>query len=98
MGDLAMGDLKGRMLARERAANVRKHWVRLVTACNSRCVFCLDTDTPRDVYLTEDDVRREIKRGRGELKAGKIILSGGEGAIHPKLDQKSTRPNSRQPV
>jgi molybdenum cofactor biosynthesis enzyme MoaA len=73
------------MLDRERAANVRKHWVRLVTACNSRCVFCLDTDTPRNVYLLEPDVRKEIKRGRDELNADKIILSGGEGSIHPKF-------------
>ena len=49
--------LRERMLARERVANVRKHWVRLVTACNSRCVFCLDTDTPRNVYLPDDDVQ-----------------------------------------
>lgn len=77
--------LKGRMLAREQVANVRKHWVRLVTACNSRCVFCLDTDTPRGVYLPDEDVRREIKRGRDELRADKIILSGGEGSIHPKF-------------
>jgi molybdenum cofactor biosynthesis enzyme MoaA len=79
------GQLTERMLDRERAANVRKHWVRLVTACNSRCVFCLDTDTPRNVYLTEDDICREIKRGRDELNADKIILSGGEGSIHPKF-------------
>src|SRR5207253_10266213 len=37
------------------------------------------------VYLTEDDVRREIRRGRDELNADKIILSGGEGSIHPKF-------------
>ncbi len=79
------GELTERMLARERAANVRKHWVRLVTACNSRCVFCLDTDTPRNVYLLENDVRQEIKRGRDELNADKVILSGGEGSIHPKF-------------
>jgi molybdenum cofactor biosynthesis enzyme MoaA len=79
------GHLTERMLARERAANVRKHWVRLVTACNSRCVFCLDTDTPRNVYLSEEDVCGEIKRGRDELGADKVILSGGEGSIHPKF-------------
>ena len=75
--------LRERMLARERVANVRKHWVRLVTACNSRCVFCLDTDTPRNVYIPDEDVRREIKRGRDELRADKIILSGGEGSLNP---------------
>src|SRR5262249_34279129 len=84
-GAMEREHLKGRMLARERVANVRKHWVRLVTACNSRCVFCLDTDTPRGVYLPDDDVRREIQRGRDELRADKIILSGGEASIHPKF-------------
>ena len=80
-----VGQLTERMLDRERAANVRKHWVRLVTACNSRCVFCLDTDTPRNVYLSDDEIHRELKRGRDELKADKVILSGGEGSIHPKF-------------
>lgn len=77
--------LKDRMLERERVANVKKHWVRLVTACNSRCVFCLDTDTPRGVYLLDEDVRRELRRGRDELHADKVILSGGEGSLHPKF-------------
>jgi molybdenum cofactor biosynthesis enzyme MoaA len=77
--------LKQRMLERERVANVRKHWVRLVTACNSRCVFCLDTDTPRGVYIPEEDVHKELIRGREQLRADKVILSGGEGSIHPKF-------------
>ncbi len=79
------GQLTERMLARESVANVRKHWVRLVTACNSRCVFCLDTDTPRNMYLLEHDVHQELRRGRDELHADKVILSGGEGSIHPKF-------------
>lgn len=77
--------LKGAMLARERVANVRKHWVRCVTACNSRCIFCLDTDAPRNVYVPADDVRRELLRGREQYNADKVILSGGEGSIHPQF-------------
>jgi MoaA/NifB/PqqE/SkfB family radical SAM enzyme len=71
------------MLWREEVANVPKHWVRTVTACNSKCLFCLDMDTPRNVYLSEEDVKAEILRGRTELNAWKIILSGGEAALHP---------------
>ncbi len=71
------------MLWREEVANVPKHWVRTVTACNSHCLFCLDMDTPRNVYLSEEDVKAEILRGRTELNAWKIILSGGEAALHP---------------
>lgn len=71
------------MLWREEVANVPKHWVRTVTACNSHCLFCLDMDTPRNVYLSEEDVKAEILRGRTEMNAWKIILSGGEAALHP---------------
>jgi MoaA/NifB/PqqE/SkfB family radical SAM enzyme len=71
------------MLWRERVANIPKHWVRAVTACNSRCIFCLDSDTPRNVYLEKQDIQREIDRGRDELGAVKLILSGGEATLHP---------------
>jgi len=72
------------MLERERIANRKKHWVRLVTACNSACLFCLDSDTPRNVYLPVAEIKAELDRGRSELDADKVILSGGEGSLHPK--------------
>lgn len=74
-----------RMLAREQIANRRKHWVRIVTACNSRCSFCLDTDTPRNLYLPDEDVHAELLRGREELGADKVIISGGEASLHPRF-------------
>jgi len=73
------------MLWREEVANRSKHWVRAVTACNSRCTFCLDTDTPRNVYLPEEEVKAELRRGREELDAWKVIISGGEASLHPKF-------------
>ncbi len=71
------------MLEREKVANKPKHWVRVVTACNSKCLFCLDADTPRNVYLPEDEVKAELRRGIEELGAEKVILSGGEASLHP---------------
>lgn len=73
------------MLAREEVANRPKHWVRLVTACNSRCVFCLDSDTPRNVYLPFEEIVAELERGRRALGAWKVILSGGEATLHPRF-------------
>lgn len=73
------------MLWREQVANKPKHWVRAVTACNSRCIFCLDSDTPRNVYLDPADIKAEIDRGIDELGAEKIILSGGEASLHPEF-------------
>lgn len=72
-----------KMLLRERIANRPKHWVRLTTACNNTCLFCLDMDTPRNVYLEREPVEAEIRRGLEELGATKIILSGGEASVHP---------------
>lgn len=74
---------QARMLERERIANRPKHWVRLVTACNSKCLFCLDADTPRNVYLPEDEIQAELRRGIEQLGADKVILSGGEASLHP---------------
>ena len=71
------------MLEREKIANRKKHWVRAVTACNSKCLFCLDADTPRNVYLPDEEVKAELLRGREELDADKVIISGGEATLHP---------------
>lgn len=73
------------MLERERIANRKKHWVRAVTACNSRCLFCLDMDTPRNVFLSEEQIHADLKHGRDELDADKVIISGGEATLHPKF-------------
>ena len=72
-----------KMLLREQIANRKKHWVRAVTACNSKCLFCLDADTPRNVYLDEKVVKADLLRGREELDADKVIISGGEASLHP---------------
>ena len=80
-----MTELRDAMLEREQIANRKKHWVRLVTACNSRCQFCLDMDTPRNVILPYEEVQAELRRGREELDADKVILSGGEATLHPRF-------------
>lgn len=77
--------LREDMLERERIANRRKHWVRAVTACGSRCMFCLDMDTPRNVILPIEEVQADLDRGRRELDADKVIISGGEASLHPQF-------------
>lgn len=72
------------MLRREAIANETKHWVRAVTACNSRCLFCLDSDTPRGVFLSVEDVRADLRLGR-ERGATRVVISGGEASLHPEF-------------
>ena len=74
---------KQNMLEREAIANRPKHWVRAVTACNSRCVFCLDMDTPRNVFLPFEEVCADLQKGI-DKGADKVILSGGEASLHPR--------------
>ncbi len=82
-----MSTLTQAMLAREQIANRPKHWVRLVTACNNRCLFCLDMDTPRNVYLSVEEIQAELRHGRETKDAWKVILSGGEASLHPKFPE-----------
>lgn len=67
---------------RTRAVRRGRRWIRLTTACNSNCLFCLDADTPRGRFTPLDEVRRELEQGRTE-GADKVVLSGGEGSLHP---------------
>jgi len=60
-----------------------RHWVRCVTACNNRCLFCLDADTPLDKILPLAELRRDIDRGRDERGATRLVLSGGAPTLHP---------------
>ena len=83
MTDLSLN--QSDMLERELIANRKKHWVRAVTACSSRCVFCLDMDTPRNVILPYEDVCSDLRRGLHELGADKVIISGGEASLHPRF-------------
>ncbi len=75
------------MLEREQIANQPKHWVRLVTACNNKCLFCLDMDTPRNVYLSVEEIQAELRKGRENKDAWKVIMSGGEASLHPKFPE-----------
>jgi len=78
-----MNDARPRaLLAREGVATRPRHWVSLGTACNNRCRFCLDGDRDRGLMLPEAELRVEIERGRRELGAEKLILSGGEASVH----------------
>jgi MoaA/NifB/PqqE/SkfB family radical SAM enzyme len=67
---------------RERAAGGGRRWIRLTTACNSDCLFCLDSGTPRERTTPLAVVRESLERGRGD-GADKVVLSGGEGTLHP---------------
>jgi hypothetical protein len=85
--------LKRKMLARERVANVRKHWVRLVTACNHRCIFARYRHAAQRVR-TEDDVHRSWCAG-GAAPGRQGHPLGGEGSIHRSSSTSPLRQGNR---
>ncbi len=74
-----------RTVAHEQVANETKHWVRLTAACNSRCIFCLDAEAQDGRFMAFDAICTEILRGREENGATRLVVSGGEGSIHPRF-------------
>lgn len=72
-------------LDHESVANESKHWVRLTAACNSKCVFCLDSEAQDGRFMAFDDVCVEIQRGRNDKQASRLVVSGGEASIHPRF-------------
>jgi molybdenum cofactor biosynthesis enzyme MoaA len=72
-------------LEHESVANESKHWVRLTAACNSRCVFCLDAEAQDGRFMAFDDICVEVRRGREEKEATRLVVSGGEATIHPRF-------------
>ena len=70
------------MLEHEHLANRKKHWVRAVTACNSHCVFCLDMDTVRNVFLSFDDFCADLRGGIEDFGADKVIISVREASLY----------------
>ncbi|MDP2311152.1 MAG: radical SAM protein [Pseudomonadota bacterium] len=77
--------LPSRTFDHERVANEIKHWVRLTAACNSKCVFCLDAEAQDGRFMPFEDIQTEIRRGREEKDATRLVVSGGEGSIHPRF-------------
>ncbi len=72
-------------LDHERVANEIKHWVRLTAACNSKCIFCLDAEAQDGRFMAFDDIQTEIRRGRDEKGATRLVVSGGEATLHPQF-------------
>lgn len=74
-----------RTLANEAVASETKHWVRLTAACNSKCVFCLDAEAQDGRFMAFDDICTEVRRGREEKGATRLVVSGGEATIHSRF-------------
>jgi MoaA/NifB/PqqE/SkfB family radical SAM enzyme len=70
------------VVAREGAAQERRHWVRLTRRCNNRCLFCHDALRHDGTAVPLEAARADVLAGRAR-GAERLVLSGGEPTIHP---------------
>jgi pyruvate-formate lyase-activating enzyme len=82
MKPMSTPDDHRRSAQREDAALTERHWVRLTSCCNNRCLFCLDAEAQDGTVRPRGDVVADIEEGarRGRRR---LVLSGGEPTIHP---------------
>lgn len=78
---------KQNLLAKEKTTKQNRIWVRIASACNNKCIFCLDSDAHNWTYPDEDHIKKQIRDGFKEGYENRIIISGWEASINPKFPE-----------
>lgn len=81
---MSPGPDQSRLSQREKAVAQSRHWVRLTSCCNNRCLFCLDADAQDGRERPRAEILEDLRRGR-DRGHRRLVLSGGEPTIHPDL-------------
>jgi tRNA A37 methylthiotransferase MiaB len=53
---------KQNLIAKEKTQKQNRIWVRIASACNNKCSFCLDSDAQNGTFTEDDIVRKQIKK------------------------------------
>lgn len=75
------------LLSKEKTQAQNRVWVRIASACNNKCIFCLDSDAQNGTFVEEIEVRKQIQNGFKEWYENRVIISGWEASINPKFPE-----------
>jgi len=78
---------KNKLVSKEKTQKQNRIWVRISSACNNKCVFCLDSDAQNGTFVPEDIVKKQIKDWFKLGYDNRVIISGGEASINPKFPE-----------
>ncbi len=78
---------KQQLLNKEKTLKQNRVWVRIASACNNKCVFCLDSEAQNWTFTDEEIVKKQVKNGYKEGFENRIIISGWEASINPKFSE-----------
>lgn len=80
-------DNKNNLLQKEQTQKQNRNWVRIASACNNKCVFCLDSDAQNGTFPKEEKIKKQIKNGFKGGYDNRVIISGWEASINPKFPE-----------
>ena len=76
---------KQNLLSKEKITIQNRIWVRIASACNNKCIFCLDSYAQNWTFPSEDKIKKQIKEWYKEGCDNRVIISGWEASINPKF-------------
>ena len=78
---------KQNLLNKEQTIKQNRIWVRIASACNNKCLFCLDSQAQDGTYPSESSIKKEIKKWFKPWMDNRVIISWGEASINPKFPE-----------
>ncbi len=75
------------LLSKEKTTKQNRVWVRIASACNNKCLFCLDSQAQNGTFPHEEKIKKEILDWYKDWYDNRIIISGWEASINPKFSE-----------
>ncbi len=76
---------KKKLILKEATQKENRIWVRIASACNNICIFCLDSDAQNWTFPEEEKIKHEIRVWYIKGYENRIIISWWEASINPKF-------------
>lgn len=76
---------KQKLLFKEKTIKENRAWVRIASACNNKCIFCLDSEAQNGTFPNEEKILQKITESYKPWMKNRIVISGGEASINPKF-------------
>lgn len=73
------------ILSREKVTKQNRVWVRIASACNNRCIFCLDSNAHDWTFTDDEVVKKQICEWFKSWYDNRVIISWWEASINPKF-------------
>lgn len=75
------------LIIKEKTQKQNRIWVRIASACNNKCIFCLDSDAQNGTFPKEDIIKKQIRDWYKDGCENRVIISGGEASINPNFPE-----------